>query len=46
MKRNIVNDIMINLHGDRQCGDHIVSYLNVESLHCTPKTNIFCTNYT
>ena len=24
----------------RQCGDHFIVYLNVESLCCTPETNI------
>lgn len=26
----------------RQCGNHIVRYINVETLYCIPETNVYC----
>lgn len=43
VKGNIVNNIVISSHGDRwllDLCDHIVRYINVESLYSIPKTDI------
>lgn len=50
VKGNIANNIRISLHGDKWLlelvGYHMVKYVNVKSLYCTPKTNIILyTNY-
>ena len=41
---NTVNNITIILYGAdgnyNSCGDHFVTYKNIESLCCTPETNI------
>ena len=34
------------MDGSYTCGKHSITYREVESLHCTPKTNVtLCVNY-
>ena len=45
---DIVNDIIMALMvtvGNYTCGEHSITYRDVESLYCTPETNItLCVN--
>ena len=51
MKENIVTNTLVTLHSDRWLldllGNHIIRYINIKSLCCTPETNIILyVNYT
>lgn len=43
---NIINGIVIALYGDRcyTCREHSIIYRLVESLACTPASNVTCVN--
>ena len=44
---NVVNGIVIVLHGSYTCGEHRITYRIVESLGCTLETTVtLCVNYT